>query len=736
MQLLTRSVLLVSLAVAVAVQGAPLRFGPEVPLTAPEFGEPRAGALQPAVATDGKNYFAAWSDGRGGVFGARVTPDGTLLDPLNIFLGDGYGPAVVWTGQAYIVAWGSNDNQTIWATKVSPEGEIVDSQKLADYRGGKLDLAANEDNVVLVSAGNEAVYVVMDENLHVYYRRVIAPEGKQVRDLDVTALRGRNQYLLAAVTAGDEQTGGSVYTYEIGRIGPPSGSPRLVPNSDGASEVSVASNGSTYLVAFDREREIRTQVVTRENTLVGGTTAVTPAPGVSSFESDVVSPRLAWRGSEYVMAYRLGGSDRAQLLRLAAEGTPIGVPSQPFAATGDHFALTARTDGTGVVARSEAGRLRLSFFDSASLAAGAPFFKSIAPARAAHAQVLPAAEEIEGKLAVAWAEESADASEIRLSYSGRTVVAGRPPLAVYSPAFVDVVWDGEKIVVLWHIAALPQQLFVRTFTRTLEPLDAAVRMIPTVADAYEIDGVAAGGGAVLVTWETTSRTRVAQVLGREPVTIATDRYSYGDTAPVWDGANFVVFWARPIVPHSASDPNPVDDAIVAVHVTTEGTVVESSPLFVFDRPGKSALSVQASANGANIVLAWPEVNQVVAGRYIGGTLQNVQFLNWESNSFDERLKVVALPDGGADLYWLRAPSTDPNRLDVQHERFGPDFTPGGRTFFTIDVASGHGQQRRFDAAATGLNARIVYARRTPELGYVPRLVVRSSEPIVRRRAVR
>jgi hypothetical protein len=726
MRVLNQVLLILALTFAVSATSAPLRFGPEVPLSAPELGEVKATASQVAVATDGKNYFVVWNDGRGGVFGARVAPDGTLLDPLNIFIGDGHSPAVVWTGQVYVVAWGANDSDTIWATRVGPDGELFESKKLADHRAGKLELAANEDNVILLSAGIEALAVVMDENLHVYLRRVLTADGKQIRDLDITPLRGRNHYLIVASTAGP---GPNVYTFDVSRIGA-IGKAMLVPHSDNTQEVSVASNGERYLIAFDRGREIRTQVVTRENTLEGfGNTAVSTPADVSTALAGVVSPRLAWRGGEYVMAYRLGESDRAQLLRLTVDGVPIGPPSTPFAATDDDFALTARRDGTGSVARTEGGRLRLGLFDSASLDSGAPFFMSVAPARAAHAQTLPAAEEIEGALAAAWFEESAQTSEIRLTYGGRLVTAGAPS---HTPAHVDVVWDGEKITVLWHIQQL-SQLHVRRYTRTLEPLDAAPVVIATPADAREIDGVAAGGGSVLVMWETSLRTRVAQVLGKPAVTIASERYLYGDAAPVWDGANFVVFWARPIAQTFASTP--VDDAIVAVHVTREGMVVESTPIVVYDRPGRSALGVRASANGGNIVLAWPEIDRVAIGRFTGGPLENVRSVQWTTDTFSESLEVVALPDGGADLYWLRTAVAN-TRLDVEHERLDATFTPGGRTSFTIDVSRWNGHARRFDAAATGMTARMVYARSAPELGYVPRVVLRSASTAVRRRAVR
>lgn len=77
--------------------------------------EPLTSALErPSVAFDGKNFFTVWRDVRsGGVYGARVRPDGKLLDPDGIPIGTGFSPGeprAAFDGTRFIVVWfGGND---------------------------------------------------------------------------------------------------------------------------------------------------------------------------------------------------------------------------------------------------------------------------------------------------------------------------------------------------------------------------------------------------------------------------------------------------------------------------------------------------------------------------------------------------------------------------------------------------------------------------------------------------
>ena len=91
----------------------------------------------PAVAFGDTNFFVVWSDSRGGnswaIYGARVTQDGSVLDPDGIITSTvpnvQYNPAVSFDGLNYFVVWGdyrTGTNRDIYGARVTPTGIVLD----------------------------------------------------------------------------------------------------------------------------------------------------------------------------------------------------------------------------------------------------------------------------------------------------------------------------------------------------------------------------------------------------------------------------------------------------------------------------------------------------------------------------------------------------------------------------------------------------------------------------------
>ncbi len=113
--------------------GAPLA----PPRAMPFRGEPQA---QPRVGFDSASFFVIWSEGTAGtsgIYGARVGPDGELLDAESIPLfgavpigGYARTAAIDWSGSAWIVV-SSDEQMRIVARRVAPNGTVLDTDPVA-----------------------------------------------------------------------------------------------------------------------------------------------------------------------------------------------------------------------------------------------------------------------------------------------------------------------------------------------------------------------------------------------------------------------------------------------------------------------------------------------------------------------------------------------------------------------------------------------------------------------------
>jgi hypothetical protein len=93
----------------------------------------------PSITWNGESFFVVWQDRRDGkawgIYGARITPDGAVLDPDGIPISiaranyDQVAPVVSYDGEHYVVMWQGKRSPKIWNiyfTRVSKDGFVLE----------------------------------------------------------------------------------------------------------------------------------------------------------------------------------------------------------------------------------------------------------------------------------------------------------------------------------------------------------------------------------------------------------------------------------------------------------------------------------------------------------------------------------------------------------------------------------------------------------------------------------
>ena len=267
------------------------------PVADPVFGPAVGYQDTPAVAWSGSLYFQVWSDGRCScLVGTRISADGSVLDPIGLFLtpylAQGFQvPSIAWIGTSFLVIHevaGPQQETDLYGFRVAEDGTLLDLEEFPVANG----------------PGSQ-------------YASSIAWDGSRAL---VTWL---------FCEAGCPGAAGVSVTFveHDGTVEDTVGFP--IETSAYFQKPGVAWDGTNYTITWVRWEGIRTNLyagrVSPDGTLLDRGIPVSVGPG------DPTGPRIAWIGSMYVIAW---GDDRDDpsdvfMSRVLTDGTvldPGGIP--------------------------------------------------------------------------------------------------------------------------------------------------------------------------------------------------------------------------------------------------------------------------------------------------------------------------------------------------------------------------------------------------------------------------
>jgi hypothetical protein len=330
------------------------------------FPPPSGSQAGPALGFDGAAHLVVWSDGRGGMgqdlYAARVSKAGVVLgsEPIVISAaaGDEVGAAVAFDGANYLVVWQDQRGSTgrdIYGARVSPDGTVLDP-------GGFAISSAPEHQVEPAVAFDGTSYLVVWETRQGGLADVrgarVSPDGAVLASGLLISGAPLHQTQPAVACA----SGACLVAWRDGRTGGPdvygarvSGATVVDPDGlpisrAGSSQgrPSIASDGSGYLVVWNDTRSGTGDVYGTRVSAVGE--ILDPSGlGIASAADAQQAPDVGFEGAYYVVAWhdRRSGAFEVYAARVSGAGAVLD-PSGFLVAAGSAGVTTSVCpDGAG-----------------------------------------------------------------------------------------------------------------------------------------------------------------------------------------------------------------------------------------------------------------------------------------------------------------------------------------------------------------------------------------------------
>jgi hypothetical protein len=650
--------------ISVLVLGACV--GREFPVSDPVYvPNPHEQHNSSAAAFDGSNFLVVWADMRddpgnqrySSIYGARVAPDGTVLDGPSIPIARGPGnhvaPDVTFDGANFLVVWQvlGDGPERIAGARVSPAGAVLDPNGIAIANGlGRASAPA-------VSAGDGSSFVTWSACHTSCDPSPTTPvlftvEGVRVASngtvLDATPLSiasagavfvedmvpdvafdGTNHLVVWPQLGSPTMPVFDIFGRRVSAAGAGVGNSIPIATST-LSEVTpnVAFDGSNFLAVWAREPVSTAGRIRGTRITPGG--VVLDATGFDISTAAGASPAIAFDGTNSLVAWTNSPSGGVVARRVDGGGQLVDSAPIPVASAGAVPALAA--NGATALVTFEVSPLPQTWSMKFARVSGGTVLDdpAITLSTPASDQVSPAIAFDGTNHFVVWSDRRSVseydiyAARVRADgtkLDGTGIAVSTAAAYQFNPA---VVYGGGQYFVVWEdIRSGTNDVYGARVTSGGTVLDPGGIQI-TNTPATELDpAVAFDGTNYFVVWDVSSggiagaRVSVGgTVLDPGGLTIATTGAPWRPTV-AFGGSNFFVAW------QASGGVSSWD--VFGARVGSDGGVVDPIPITISNASGGQA-APQIAFNGTSYLVAWEDtrtssISDVYAARLtLGGTV--------------------------------------------------------------------------------------------------------------------
>jgi hypothetical protein len=621
-------------------------------ITRPSLQVQPTGFPSVGVAFDGKQYLVVWRDTRtGGVFGARVKPNGKVLDPAGFPINSlnpisaqnpalqGGEPRVAWDGRQFVVVWATL-NGGIFGAHVESDGDVRRHFILAsstEVFGPPGIACANKLCLVAFDAsGGEAASVIASR---------VTSDGDVLGRVTLSSLPGFARFPSVAwdgkqfLVVWQDERGGGPDGYDIygarvkkdGTVVDPGGRPLvMLPGAQRFADVTWT--GDHFLVVWEDDRFGTPDIFgarLRRDLQPDATTdfAISAGPG------EQTAPHVAHSGSKSLVVWddtRLG-PHRARGARVGDDGRvldPAGFTLSSGDEDEERLPGVAAGDQQFFVAFSGVDADLATFEHILGTRVQHDTTVKDSPAlrftRSAYLQRNPAAASGAGSSLVVWSEEREGTTRLlatRVRPDGRvldvplTLPAGRP-----NANNLAVAWNGDVWLVVWEDDLTDGDILGARVSRSGELLDPVSIPIATSPGGQFEPAVASSLDDFLVVWTNRVGVSDGDVFGArvssggrvlDPggflISPAGPFEQQNPAVVATGGLGYFVAWVH--IDFVSSDT--IEISVRGARVDADGGVLDTPEILISESP---TLTPPALAwDGKNTLVAWPSLEPIFSG---------------------------------------------------------------------------------------------------------------------------